>query len=242
MGYILEAENLDFSYRREGKIIDSVSFAIEEGSYVALVGPNGAGKTTLLKLILGLSKPDSGSIKLFGQDSQSFSAWQLVGYLPQQAASFNPMFPLIAKEVVALGLLGAKKQPRRFNGQDEKRVKAVMEVLGISDLAERPIGELSGGQQQRVFLARALVSSPKLLILDEPSTALDPKSRESFFALVEKINREQGTTILLITHDISHIKHHAAKILYLDRQIMFYGPCDEVCQQQHGHLHLSHYI
>lgn len=242
MPNILEVKNLDFGYDRGRKILDSLSFAIEEGSYVALAGPNGAGKTTLLKIILGLLKADSGDVYVNGENIDSFSDWSAIGYLPQQLSSFNPMFPASAKEIVSLGLLGSKKYPKRFQSKDREMIRKAMDDLEIWDLADKPIGQLSGGQQQRVFLARALVSSPKLLILDEPSTALDPKSRESFFSLIEKINKERGTTIILITHDVSHIKHHAAKVLYLDRKLMFYGPCSELCQQENGHLHLSHYM
>jgi zinc transport system ATP-binding protein len=240
MNYVIEAKDLSFGYPQQPLILEALSFAIEKGSYVAIVGPNGAGKTTLLRLILGLSKPVSGEIRLLGDPMSDFRDWQKIGYLPQQVSSFNPMFPASVSEIVSFGLIAGGKG--LSGAQKRQKIISSLESLGIANLADKAIGRLSGGQQQRVFLARALAGSPEILILDEPSTALDPKSREMFFGLLEEINRKQGVTVILITHDISHIKHHATQVLYLDRKLMFYGPCSELCLEESGHRHLSHYL
>jgi zinc transport system ATP-binding protein len=225
---IISVKNLNFNYGKTA-VLDGVSFDIEEGDYVALVGPNGAGKTTLIKILLGLEMCDGGSIEIFGKDILSFNQWEKIGYLPQKINSFNPLFPATVEEVVALGLLSRKKYPKRLNKNDRVAVINILTVFGISDLKNRLVSELSGGQQQRVFLSRAMVSEPSLLILDEPSVALDPQMRESFFEIIKKINKEKKTTIILITHDIGQVGEYAEKMIYLDRKLVFYGKFSDFC-------------
>jgi zinc transport system ATP-binding protein len=225
---VLSIENLSFSYGSTD-VLDDVSFKIEQGDFVALVGPNGAGKTTMIKVILGLEKKYLGRIKIFGTDANNFNQWNLVGYLPQRVNTFNPLFPATVKEVVGLGLLSQKKFPKKFNHNDESKIAGILNFLGISDLKNRPVSELSGGQQQRVFLARALVSDPELLIMDEPSTALDPETRQSFFKLIERLNKEKGSTVVMITHDTTQVGQYTNKMLYLDKGVIFYGNLADFC-------------
>jgi zinc transport system ATP-binding protein len=228
---ILEVKNLSFGYGST-EILSNLSFVVEKGDYIALAGPNGAGKTTLMKTVLNLTGKYQGEVILFGELSQEFSAWQKIGYLPQKTDLFNPLFPATAKEVVKLGLLSGKKFPRHFNAKDNKRALEVLSEMGIEELQNRPIMELSGGQQQRVFLARSLVSNPELLILDEPSTALDPQTREIFFDIIDKLNKKRKVAIILITHDTAHIGRHAEKLMYLDKKIVFYGKFSDFCQSE----------
>jgi len=225
---IISVKNLSFSYGG-AYALDNVSFDIKGGDYIALVGPNGAGKTTLIKILLGLEKSGGGAIKIFGRDISGFNQWDKIGYLPQKINSFNPLFPATAGEVVALGLLSRKKYPKQLNKNDHLAIDNILAIFGISDLKNRLVSELSGGQQQRVFLARAMVSDPSLLILDEPSAALDPQIRDSFFEIIKKINKEKGTTIILITHDIGQVGEYAGKLLYLDRKVVFYGKFSDFC-------------
>lgn len=225
---VLSVKNLSFSYGSTD-VLDNVSFKIERGDFVALVGPNGAGKTTLIKVILGLENKCLGRIKIFGTDANNFNSWNLIGYLPQRVNTFNPLFPATVKEVVGLGLLSQKKFPKKFNHNDENKIVSILDFLGISDLKNRPVSELSGGQQQRVFLARALVSDPEFLIMDEPSTALDPETRQSFFKLIEKLNKEKGSTIVMITHDTTQVGQFANKMLYLDKGVIYYGNFVDFC-------------
>lgn len=227
----LSVEKLSFSYGSTN-VLNDVSFKIERGDFVALVGPNGAGKTTLIKIILGLESVYGGQIKIFGTNIRGFDRWNLIGYLPQRVNTFNPLFPAIVEEVVGLGLLSQKKYPRRFNREDKIKIADTLNFLGIGDLKNRPVSELSGGQQQRVFLARALVSDPKLLIMDEPSTALDPETRQSFFTLIEKLNKEKSSTIIMITHDTTQVGQYANKMLYLDKGVIFYGRFADFCHSE----------
>lgn len=240
MSHILSVKKLSFSYGAS-EVLSDVSFTIDKGDYVTLAGPNGAGKSTLIKVLLGLEKGSSGSVRLFNTDLEAFSDWKRLGYLPQRVSDFNPLFPATVEEVVGLGLLSSKKYPKRLDGADRKKIKETIDFLGLTGFEKRSVSELSGGQQQRVFLARALVSNPELLILDEPSNALDPRIREQFFQLIDKINQERGVTIIIITHDTSHISQYATKLLYLDKKVIFYGYLDDFCHSVDMEQYFGHF-
>lgn len=209
--------------------LTDVSFGVSAGDYVGIVGPNGSGKSTLIRCILGLARPDLGEIRLFGTPLSDFDQWQRVGYLPQGLQYFNPHFPATVSEVVGLGLLAGRRFPRRPRPGDGDAVAHALELMGIGSMRDRLVGELSGGLRQRVLLARALVSGPELLVLDEPTTALDPETRESFYQTLRDLNRSRGTTIILVTHDSGTIGSHASRFLYLDKRVVFYGGFDEFC-------------
>lgn len=224
----IKVEDLSFNYNSVN-VLNNISFAIEEGDYVGLVGPNGSGKTTLIKLMLGLIKPAKGNVVLLGSDPCEMKNRKAIGYLPQRVNLLNPHFPSTVSEIIALGLIPEKKFPRHFRASDEKAIDDVLEMLKISNIKRKLIGDLSGGQQQRVFIARALVNNPKLLILDEPITALDPETRENFFGLLRDLNRNSNVTIILVTHDIGSIGEYSSKLLYVDKKVVFYGGFDEFC-------------
>lgn len=225
---VVTVRGLSLAYQGADALCD-VSFAVEKGSYVGVVGPNGSGKSTLVRCILGLARPDRGGVSLFGTPLESFDQWQRVGYLPQGLQHFNPHFPATVAEVVGLGLLAARRFPRRISREDAGTVDRALELMGVGDIRNRLIGELSGGLRQRVFLARALVNEPELLVLDEPTTALDPETRESFYRAISDLNRERGTTVILVTHDSGTIGSYASKLLYLDKRLVFYGGFDDFC-------------
>ncbi|MBI2354452.1 MAG: metal ABC transporter ATP-binding protein [Deltaproteobacteria bacterium] len=225
---IVTTERLACSYRA-GRVLEDVSITVAAGDYVGVVGPNGSGKSTLVQALIGLVPISAGTASLFGVPSGSFAEWGRIGYLPQSLRLLNPMFPATVAETVALGLLSLKRFPRRLTRHDRDRVAATLEGLGVHDLRHKMIGELSGGQQQRVLLARALVNDPELLILDEPTAALDPETRERFYELIAEMNRLRGVTVLLVTHDAGAIGRHATKMLYLDKRVIFYGSFEEFC-------------
>ncbi len=225
---VVTVHGLSLAYQGADALCD-VSFAVEKGSYVGVVGPNGSGKSTLVRCILGLARPDRGGVSLFGTPLESFDQWQRVGYLPQGLQHFNPHFPATVAEVVGLGLLAARRFPRRIRREDAGTVDRALELMGVGDIRNRLIGELSGGLRQRVLLARALVNEPELLVLDEPTTALDPETRESFYRAISDLNRERGTTVILVTHDSGTIGSYASKLLYLDKRLVFYGGFDDFC-------------
>jgi zinc transport system ATP-binding protein len=225
---VVRTERLGCSYY-SGPVLEDVSISVQAGDYVGIVGPNGSGKSTLVRALMGLNDIGSGSAELFGVPSARFSQWGRIGYLPQHMKLFNPVFPATVAETVALGLLSLKRFPRRMTRHDRHGVERILDELGVHDLAGKLIGELSGGQQQRVLLARALVNNPELLILDEPTAALDPETRERFYRLLRDINQVRRVTVLLVTHDMGTIGLYASKLLYLDKRVLFYGSFEEFC-------------
>ncbi|KAF0182497.1 MAG: zinc transport system ATP-binding protein [Nitrospirae bacterium] len=227
---VLSVRNFSFRYAASPVLTD-ITFDAGPGDYVGLVGPNGSGKSTLIRAVLGLIPAALQNIHLFGAPASGFREWKRIGYLPQRIGQFNPQFPATVQEIISLGLLSTKPAfPKRRTAGEEEAVMRALELLGIKDLRRKMIGELSGGQQQRVFIARALVNSPELLILDEPTAALDPDTRERFYELLDSLNRKQKTTIILITHDIGSIGRYANRLLYLDKRVVFYGGFDDFCR------------
>jgi len=214
------------------EVLGGISFQVFPGDYLGIVGPNGSGKSTLVKTILGLVVPDAGELSLFGKALPVFTDWQRIGYLPQRLRFFNPNFPGTVEEIVRLGLLAGKRFPRQFRRIDDEQVAKTLEMMGIAGISKRLIGDLSGGQQQRVLLARAMVNNPDLLILDEPTTALDPETREVFYTLVADLNRVQRTTVLLVTHDTWSIGRYANRFIYLDKRVIFDGTFDDFCHSE----------
>ena len=213
----IEVKQLTVRYRGI-EVLGNLSFDVEFGAYLGIVGSNGSGKTTLLKALLALL-PFSGTVCFQGKSFSHFISTQPVGYLPQKLSGFNPHFPATAQEIVLSGSYGCKRFPKRLQRQDYLAAEAVMDELGIADLTDHPFGQLSGGQQQRVLLARALIPQPTLLILDEPTVALDPPARARFYTTVQELNQRQQVTILFVSHDTVAMEQFASQLLYLDRQI-----------------------
>jgi len=228
---ILSVEDLHFRYN-SSDVLKGISFPIRRGDYIGLVGPNGSGKTTLIKIILRLLKPYHGRITLFGEDINTFSQWDKIGYLPQHISALNPRFPATVGEVVAMGLLSKKSFPRHLNRSDHVAVDNALDLLDMKKFKSKPVGELSGGQQQRVLVARAIVNNPEFLIVDEPTDALDPEMRDRFFEIMEGLNRQNKVTIIIVTHDTGNIGRYTSKLLYLDKKIIFYGSFDDFCESR----------
>jgi zinc transport system ATP-binding protein len=211
---------------------------------VALIGPNGSGKTSLIRMILGILKPSTGRIVLLGEELSQFTQWQRIGYVPQKATHMDPYFPASVREVVAMGLLSKKRFPRLFTRQDEAAIDRALDQVDMKALKNRRIGELSGGQQQRVFIARAIVNGPDVLFLDEPTAGVDADTQARFYEMLADLNRKEGLTIVLITHDFGIITKHVNKVACLNQRLFFHGTHDEFCSSSvvqellHGEHHL----
>lgn len=218
---IIKLENVHFSYSDKPALID-INLTIEEGMFLGLVGPNGGGKTTLIKIILGLLQPQQGQVYLLDEPIDSFQDWNRIGYVSQKANTFNKGFPATVFEVVSMGLTAKLGYFTFFKKQHKERVLEAIRQVDMEPYAYENIGNLSGGQQQRIFIARALVSDPKLLVLDEPTVGVDHQNVERFYDLLNKLNKEENITLLLVTHDTGAITKHATEIACINKTLHFH--------------------
>ncbi len=209
----------DLQVRLDGRtVLEEVFLEVEEGDFLGLIGPNGGGKTTLLKAILGLIKPSRGRVLVFGMNPEA--ARTRVGYLPQKSL-FDQKFPVSSIEVVMMGRYGRKGLFGRYCAEDKDAALAALAAVGMEEQADREIGALSGGQQQRIFVARALVSEPDLLLLDEPATGIDSSRQREFYELLRDLN--ENMTIIMVSHDISAVSTYVKKIACVNRKLYYHG-------------------
>lgn len=223
---IIEIKDVSFRYDREN-VLENINLTVPKGAFLGLVGPNGSGKSTLLKLILGLLKPQSGSIHLFNQAHEDFKEWYRIGFVSQKANSFNSGFPATVFEVVASGLTGQMGLFRFLGRSGKMAIKRAIESVGMEDFMDRNIGQLSGGQQQRIFIARAIVSNPEVLILDEPTVGVDVKNVNTFYRMLEHLNKELDMTLILVTHDIGTITNKVSHVACLNKFLHFHGNTED---------------
>jgi zinc transport system ATP-binding protein len=228
---VVEIRNLYYSYEQQA-VLDGINLTVKKGEFLGIVGPNGSGKSTLIKCILGLLKPQSGEILLFGRPVRMRGERSKIGYVSQKSNSFNSGFPATVKEVVASGLYGSLGLFRRMKKRDWEKVEEAIAQVGLSSLQDRNIGKLSGGQQQRAFIARALVSDPELLVLDEPTVGIDAKSTEQFYDLLGTLHREAGLTLIMVTHDLSVLSSHVDGVACLNKRLTFHGRPEEFERKQ----------
>ena len=215
----LEVSDLTVAYgEQERPAVESVSFALEQGRIAVLVGPNGSGKSTVLKAILGLV-PFSGTVRVFG--GPVGASYPKIGYVPQRLA-FDQTLPLTVRETVRMPL------PRRPRPEDEDSFDHVARVLGIVPILDRPIGALSGGQWKRTLLARALVTRPRLLLLDEPEAGIDVAGEQTIYGLFEHLVREENITALLCSHELELVTEYADVVLCLNRRLLGSGAPEKV--------------
>ena len=220
----------DLSVGYDGKaVLGPLNFSVNAGEYLAIVGENGAGKSTLMKTLLGLQPPVAGKI-LTGEE---FSHRE-IGYLPQQTA-VQKDFPASVREIVLSGCQGRCGFRPFYNAEEIARAVGAMEEMQIDDLASRCYRELSGGQQQRVLLARALCAMRKMLLLDETTSGLDPKVTEEMYTLIERLNKKDGITVIMISHDIRAALRYADRILHIGKRV-FYGTPEDYLKSPDGKL------
>ena len=211
---VITLNNIHFSYQQL-QVLENVSLTINKGEFIGLVGPNGGGKSTLIKIMLGLLKPQQGNISIMGKPVKA--GRKSIGYVPQYV-TFSRDFPITVEEVVLLGLLGQTKSWFGYTRQEKQRAYQAMEESHILNLRSRQISALSGGQFQRVLIARALISSPEVLILDEPTANIDVPTEENIFDLLRKLN--ERTTIIVVSHDIGFISEYVNRVACLNRTLV----------------------
>lgn len=237
----LSAERISFSYY-DVPVFRDVSFNVEKGSFTALIGSNGTGKSTLVKLLLGELEPQSGCVRIFGEDVKHFHSWPRVGYVPQEGLTKKSDFPASVYEIVAASLY-AKCGMFHYPTKEQKaKVYEALDVVGMKSFSKRLLSELSGGQRQRVLIARALVSEPELMILDEPITGMDAESTDNFYRLISSLNKDGRLTIFMVTHDLDRISRYVSDIYCLEYGSMVHLSPEELEAEQghrHTHTHIS---
>ncbi|HOJ92529.1 MAG TPA: metal ABC transporter ATP-binding protein [Dictyoglomaceae bacterium] len=225
MNKIIEIKNLYFSYNHI-PILENINLEVEEGEFLGIIGPNGGGKSTLFKIIVGLLKPTSGEVKVFGKNStQLKEERKWLGYVAQKP-DLEKYLPLKVREIVALGRK-VFKDWKKLTKEDFNVIEKVMEELEIETYTNNIFSELSGGEQQRVLIAKAITQEPKILLLDEPTVGIDIKIQNKFYSLLETLN-SKGITILLVSHDVGIITNKAKKIACMNKKIYLHGCPDDI--------------
>lgn len=219
---IISLKNIYFSY--DGKqILKGVNLDVVRGSFLGIVGPNGGGKTTLIKVMLGMLTPDCGKVSILNEPIESFKQWHKIGFVSQTANRFNRGFPATVYEVVAMGLTTKLGYFRFLRKKHKEKIMETLKLVNMAEHAQRKIGHLSGGQQQRVFIARALVSEPEIIILDEPTVGIDYQNINHFYHLLYRLNRDKNITLILITHDTGVMTKYATDVACINQTLHFHG-------------------
>lgn len=228
----LNCEDVTIAYDKVN-VVENVSLKVLQGDYVCIVGENGSGKSTLIKGILGLTPIRSGKIEFMGSVTK-----KNIGYLPQHSIA-QSNFPASVQEVILSGCLTKNKFKPFYTITDKKNAKQIMKKLSILDLSKKTFGNLSGGQKQRVLLARALLATDKILFLDEPITGLDPIVTAEFYEIIGKLNKQDGMTIIMVSHDLDNAMKYANKILHIKDKGYFYGTKKEYEESNFGKTFLG---
>ena len=226
---VIQVKNLSFKYGLN-QVLENLNFNIFSGEYVGLIGPNGGGKTTLIKLILGLESTSTGSILIDGEQVKNFKNWTKIGYVPQKILQSSIGFPATVREIVESGLNVHKKPWQKLSINDLKAIQKALEISDILHLQNRLIEALSGGERQRVFLARSLVTQPKILILDEPTVGVDSKTQDKFYDFLKHLNQNHKITIIFVSHDLPVVAKQTNRVLCLNQNLIQHGSPADILQ------------
>lgn len=242
---IIKIKDVSYSYNSV-KVLEDVSFNVNSGDYIGIIGPNGSGKSTLLKIILGLIKPDKGSITISGKRLTNALDSCRVGYVSQRISQESQDLPATLYEVVESGLI-AKEKLFSNSKQHKDKILQAISISGLKGNENKLIGQLSGGQRQKAFVARAIASDPQILILDEPFVGVDLASQDEFYRFLKKLNKDNGLTIIFVSHDIDIISGQASRIIALNRKIVYTGEAEKFDERQlvdnvydHKFTHIHH--
>ncbi len=227
MAAVLEARDLSFAYGPH-PVLTEVSLSVAAGEFVALVGPNGSGKSTLLRLLLGLSEPAGGEVRLFGVAPDELRPRWRLGYVPQRPALAGDL-PATVEEVVSAGRLARRGWWRRFTAEDRAQISHALTSVALDDVRQRRVRELSGGQQQRAFIAKAFAGQPELLVLDEPVAGVDAASQRLFRDALVHLRRDHGAAVLLVSHELGAVAEDLDRVIVLRHgRVFFDGPPAEL--------------
>lgn len=216
-GDVLRLENISVRYGQH-TVLEHIALSVAEHDFLGIIGPNGGGKSTLLKVILGLIKPDSGTVTVLGNPPEK--SRNKIGYVPQYS-NYDHNFPVSVRDVVMMGRYSRNGMLKFYSDADNRAVENGLQRVGMLENASIQIGQLSGGQQQRVFIARAMVSEPRILLLDEPTASVDSAMQTEFYELLEELKKEM--TIIMVSHDIGAVSVFVDKIACLNQQLFYHG-------------------
>jgi zinc transport system ATP-binding protein len=214
---VIAVQHVWAGYERE-QVLEDINLSVYEGDFVGLIGPNGGGKTTLLRVLLGLLPPMRGEVQIVGRPVKE--GRRAIGYVPQVIA-FDREFPISVWDVARMGRVGHRGLLKRYTAEDDAFVAEALRQVGLLDLRRRPIGELSGGQRQRAYIARALATQPEILLLDEPTSSVDPQVSNNIYELLRQLNDK--VTILLVSHDMGAISSYVKTVGCLNRRLFYHG-------------------
>lgn len=224
----IEVKGVNFNYGHE-LVLKDVTFSVKKGEYFGIIGPNGGGKTTLLKVILGLLKPSSGEVRVFGHDIHTLKEERShIGYVPQRSSQIDVNFPATVEEIVRTGRTAGRGFFHKFTKADRDAINHALDITDILPYRDHLVDSLSGGQRQRVFIARALAGEPDVIILDEPTVGVDIASGQQFFGFLADLNKTYGLTVILVSHDIDVIAKEVQSLLCINHKVICIGPSNEL--------------
>lgn len=229
---LIIVKNVSFAYQNTF-VLEDISVEILKGDYVGVIGPNGGGKTTFLKIILGLLTPDTGTVLIEGRNIQTLQERWKLGYVPQRSSQSIVHFPATVEEIVATGRTPRLGLFRRFSKEDKEKIIWAMEVADVINFRKQLVTQLSGGERQRVFIARALAGEPEILLLDEPTVAIDVASSQKFYAFLGDLNRKLKLTILFVSHDIDCVAREVNSVICLNRRLVYQGKPQEFLKEEY---------
>ncbi len=212
----LTVKNLAFRYENGPWILENINFQIERGDYIGIIGPNGGGKTTLIKLLLGLLEPTAGTINSYCHNTKKNHR---IGYVPQHLTQSTQGFPATVEDIITANHINLWKK----DSQKLSTLESALEITNTKHLENKLIGQLSGGQMQRILIARALINDPEILILDEPTLAIDIAGKESFYKLLKELNQNKKITIIIVSHDIDVVASQANSFACLNQELVYHG-------------------
>jgi zinc transport system ATP-binding protein len=236
MPLAVELDDVSFAFTGGRPVLDGVDLAIAEGEFVALAGPNGGGKTTLVRLALGLERPATGSVRLFGEPAHRFSRRATLGYLAQRS-QLGTEAPATVREVVSAGRLAVGGLVGPLRRRDRALVADAIAEVGLAGLADSPLTRLSGGQQQRAFIAKALAGEPRLLVLDEPTAGVDAESQEALARLLARLHRDHRVTTLYVSHEFGAVEGMVERLVLVRGGILFDGRPRDLPAEWHDPSH-----
>ena len=232
MERLLDVKGVYFGYNKK-YVLEDVNLTVFRGDFLGIVGPNGSAKSTLIKIILGILKPQRGTVVLLNSPIERFNQWDRIGYISQRVRNFNPAFPATVEEIVGANLYSQMGVFKFFNKEHKTKIKEALDVVNMSDYQDHLIGNLSGGEQQKVFIARTLISNPEIIFMDEPLVGVDVQSQEQFYGLMEKLNNELGITLVMVSHDIGVITDKANRVACVGNRKVCVHPSTDFNKEEH---------